>query len=175
MNMVLTLQKLKQQKLSLMAISLIAGGMLAVAGCGIFGRGTDKPENKPDSEDVRNNSLSELERELAEIKPEDAQTESEKISAYQHIAEKTWDKDRAAYWRQEAKNNPGAYSKENLARMSRGSAPQRINPTTGRMESMELHHDLIPQRSGLPKTLINQRWNLRKVWPDEHRAIDVYR
>ena len=97
------------------------------------------------------------------------------LTSAENYAQKTWDKDRASYWRQEAKNNPSNYSEANLARMRNGYAPQRINPTTGHLESMELHHDLIPQRSGLPKTIINQRWNLRKVWPDEHKAIDIYR
>ena len=97
------------------------------------------------------------------------------LSSAEHYTKRTWDRDRASYWRQEAKNNPSGYSEADLARMRSGRAPQRINPTTGEIEPMELHHDLIPRRSGLPHVLVNQRWNLRKVWHDEHRAIDVYR
>ena len=86
-----------------------------------------------------------------------------------------WGKSRSIYWKQEAKTHPEAYSPENLQRMRGGLAPQRINPMTGQFESMELHHSHLPQRSGLPRSLIDSKWNLQKVWPEEHRAIDPYR
>ena len=87
-----------------------------------------------------------------------------------------WGNDRAEYWKGEAKSNPGDYSPENLGRMQGGrGAPQRVNPNTGALESQELHHQYIPQRAGMPSAIQNNRWNLRPVWPDEHRAIDSYR
>jgi hypothetical protein len=95
--------------------------------------------------------------------------------AMDKVMKVTWDKSRAKYWREEAKRNPDAYSPENLERMHQGLAPQRINPKTGQLESMELHHAYLPQRSGLPRSLIDSRWNLKKVWPEEHKAIDPYR
>jgi hypothetical protein len=95
--------------------------------------------------------------------------------AMDKVMKVTWGKSRAKYWKEEAKRNPDAYSPENLERMHQGLAPQRINPKTGQLESMELHHAYLPQRSGLPRSLIDSRWNLKKVWPEEHKAIDPYR
>ena len=40
--------------------------------------------------------------------------------------------------------------------MNIGQAPQRVNPETGQLESMELHHRVLPQRSGLPRSFIDQ-------------------
>ena len=87
----------------------------------------------------------------------------------------TWDKSRGDYWRREAQQNPEAYSQTNLERMQSGLAPQRVNPISGKSESMELHHNTLPQRSGLPRSVTDDPWNFRKVWPDEHRAIDPFR
>lgn len=52
--------------------------------------------------------------------------------------------------------------------MKKGLAPQRFNPNTGKIESMELHHTPIPQRNG-------GLFDFIKVWPDEHKAIDIFR
>ena len=87
----------------------------------------------------------------------------------------TWDKNRSSYWKDEARRHPDRWSPENLARMRHGAAPQRLNPETGRVESMELHHNGIPRRAGLSRLLTDQRGNLKQVWPDEHRAIDPFR
>ena len=95
--------------------------------------------------------------------------------AIDRITNASWDKSRKEYWKEEARKNPEAYSPENLDRMRRGLAPQRVNPQTGELESMELHHTYLPQRSGLPRSLIDSRWNLKKVWPAEHKAIDPFR
>ena len=51
--------------------------------------------------------------------------------------------------------------------MQQGLAPQRINPVNGRIESMELNH-VPPQREG-------GLFDVQKVWPDEHAAVDPYR
>lgn len=52
--------------------------------------------------------------------------------------------------------------------MKNGFAPQRLNPKSGIMESMELHHHPVPQRNG-------GLFEFRKVWPDEHKEIDIFR
>jgi len=87
----------------------------------------------------------------------------------------SWDKNRQNYWKQEERKHGASYSEANRQRMRQGRAPQRVNPKTGQMESMELHHDHVSQRSGLPRTFTDRSWNLKKVWPDEHRAIDPFR
>ena len=51
--------------------------------------------------------------------------------------------------------------------MQKGLAPQFRNPTTGLMESMELHHT-IPQRYG-------GLFEFIKVTPDQNRLIDPFR
>ena len=52
--------------------------------------------------------------------------------------------------------------------MKKGLAPQRINPRTQRVESMELNHNIRPQREG-------GLFDVQKVWPDEHAAVDPFR
>lgn len=52
--------------------------------------------------------------------------------------------------------------------MQKGLAPQRLNPNTGLMESMELHHHIVSQRNG-------GLFDFMKVWPDEHQALDPFR
>ena len=84
--------------------------------------------------------------------------------------EPAWSTVRQRYWKNEAFYNAESYSAENLARMQKGLAPQRVNPLTGELESMELHH-IDPQRNNGPNTYDN----LEKLWPDEHAAIDEYR
>ena len=78
-----------------------------------------------------------------------------------------WDTVRNRFWKNEALNNPEAYSTQNLSRMQGGRAPQRINPITGTLESMELHHTPAQRDGGL--------FNVQKVWPDEHAAVDPFR
>ncbi|MFW6118700.1 MAG: RHS repeat-associated core domain-containing protein [Planctomycetota bacterium] len=84
---------------------------------------------------------------------------------------RTWGKAREVYWRQEAEKHPEAWSQGNLARMQRNKAPQQVKPRTGQVESMHLHHKTLPQRSGLPRSMIDQKFNLEPMWPSEHQAI----
>jgi filamentous hemagglutinin len=51
--------------------------------------------------------------------------------------------------------------------MQGGLAPQRINPNTGALESMELHHTPAQRKGGL--------FDVQKFWPDEHAAVDPFR
>ncbi len=78
-----------------------------------------------------------------------------------------WDTVRQRYWKNEALLHPEEYNAHNLDRMKKGLAPQRINPTTGEIESRELHH-IPPQREG-------GLFDFIKVWPDEHAELDRYR
>lgn len=59
-----------------------------------------------------------------------------------------WSTVRQRFWKNEAFLNGNTYSESNLLRMPKGLAPQRLNPNTGLMESMELHHHIVPQRNG---------------------------
>jgi len=80
----------------------------------------------------------------------------------------SWSTVRARYWKNRALNSSeGEFSPENKVRMQKGLAPQRVNPQTGKTESMELHHD-PPQRDG-------GMYDVVEVWPSEHAAIDPYR
>jgi hypothetical protein len=74
---------------------------------------------------------------------------------------------RQRYWKNQAALNPTVYDSANLARMQNGLAPQRVNPTTGLIESMELDHT-PPQRVG-------GLFDVERVWPDEHAAVDPFR
>lgn len=74
---------------------------------------------------------------------------------------------RTRIWKNEAFLNSEGYRDVNLARMERGMAPQRANPLTGRVDSMELHH-VPPQREG-------GLFNVQKVWPDQHAAVDPFK
>ena len=78
-----------------------------------------------------------------------------------------WSIVRHRYWKNEALRNSSRYSFDNLQRMKKGLAPQRINPETGKLESMELHH-MPPQRE-------NGLFDFIKVWPEEHDLIDIFR
>ena len=51
--------------------------------------------------------------------------------------------------------------------MRAGKAPQRINPETGKTESMELHHT-PPQREG-------GLFDVEEVWPEDHARKDPHR
>lgn len=79
----------------------------------------------------------------------------------------SWSAVRARYWKNEALYYADNYSATNLQRMKQGLAPQRINPNTGRLESMELHHIPAQRDGGL--------FDVLKVWPDEHATIDPFR
>jgi len=78
-----------------------------------------------------------------------------------------WGTVRQRFWKNEALNNPGEYNADNVSRMQRGLAPQRLNEATGKWESMELHHTPAQRDGGL--------FDVQKVWPDEHALIDPYR
>jgi hypothetical protein len=79
----------------------------------------------------------------------------------------SWSAVRQRIWKNEAFASAKNYSPENLARMQRGLAPQQLNPRTGRLESMELHHR-PPQRAG-------GLFDVEKVWPSRHAEIDPFR
>jgi hypothetical protein len=51
--------------------------------------------------------------------------------------------------------------------MKQGLAPQRINPITGQLESMELHHNPPQRQGGL--------FEVQKMWHDEHATVDPFR
>jgi RHS repeat-associated protein len=80
--------------------------------------------------------------------------------------EPSWSTVRARYWKNEAMNNPGDYSVENLSLMKNGRAPlnEQFNVP------MELHH--INGRNISNPNNIN---NLMKVWPWDHELIDLHR
>jgi hypothetical protein len=78
-----------------------------------------------------------------------------------------WGTARQRHWKNEAHIYPSSYFAENIPRMRRGRAPQRINPRTGKIESMELHHCPSQCDGGL--------FNFQPLWPDEHAAIDSHR
>ena len=79
----------------------------------------------------------------------------------------TWSTVRQRYWKNQAHSNAANYSSENLDRMRRGLAPQRINPRTGQVESMELHHTPPLREGGL--------FDVQPFWPDDHALIDPFR
>ncbi|MFN7845118.1 MAG: hypothetical protein ACK5N9_25630, partial [Pirellula sp.] len=79
----------------------------------------------------------------------------------------SWSAVRQRFWKNQAHQNASNYSATNLERMQRGLAPQRLNPHTGKLESMELHHT-PPQRAG-------GLFDVRPVWPNEHALIDPFR
>jgi len=80
----------------------------------------------------------------------------------------TWSAVRQRFWKNESFFNGSEYDLINIPRMQKGLAPQRINPTTGLLESMELHHHILPQRYG-------GLFDFIKVWPEEHMELDPFR
>ncbi len=79
-----------------------------------------------------------------------------------------WNTVRQRYWKNRANSaGEGDFSTENLARMKKGLASQKLNPGTGKMESMALHHTPSQRKAGL--------FDFEEVWPAEHEAIDPYR
>lgn len=81
-----------------------------------------------------------------------------------------WSTVRQRHWKNkahEANLSSHEYSDKNLKRMRRGLAPQRLNGSIGKLESLELHHN-PPQRDG-------GLFDFIELWPDEHSAIDPKR
>lgn len=81
-----------------------------------------------------------------------------------------WSTVRQRYWKNKAewaKANPGKYTETQVERMEKGLAPQRINTSTGELESIELHHDPAQRDGGL--------FDFVEVWPEEHAKIDPKR
>jgi hypothetical protein len=98
----------------------------------------------------------------------------------------SWSSARSSFWKSEAvgehlsqaQGNVAKYSATNLLRMSEGKAPQMLAEFTRKGKkvteavSMELHHS-IGQRFQM--WFRNLKFNLMKVTPWEHAAIDPYR
>ncbi|KTB97830.1 hypothetical protein AO387_25730 [Pseudomonas syringae ICMP 11168] len=92
-----------------------------------------------------------------------------------------WGTARSSYWKAEAKAHTQAYSPANIARMTKGQAPRMkvevVNRKTLEISekdvSMELHHDLIPQRTG--GAGVHDKSNLLSLTPWEHEAVDQFR
>jgi hypothetical protein len=98
----------------------------------------------------------------------------------------SWDSARRSFWKSEAvaeqlsraEGNVARYTARNLARMAEGKAPQflaeieRNGQRVIQRVSMELHHD-VGQRFKFFFT--NLKFNLMKVTPWQHEALDVYR
>ncbi|MBI3259484.1 MAG: hypothetical protein HYZ54_08440 [Ignavibacteriae bacterium] len=78
-----------------------------------------------------------------------------------------WDTVRRRFWKTEVVKHPEKYAPEQLERMKKGLAPQRLNTQTGKMESMELHHDPAQRDGGL--------FDFVPLWPDEHAGVDSLR
>lgn len=89
-----------------------------------------------------------------------------------------WNTVRQRYWKDQAeqlKSNPSSpkyadtvkYCEENVKRMERGLAPQKLNLEKGRFESVELHH-IPPQREG-------GLFDVVEMWPEEHAKTDQFR
>jgi YD repeat-containing protein len=79
----------------------------------------------------------------------------------------SWATVRSRYWKNEALTNAAEWSEDNVARMQSGLAPQRMNPYTGELESMELNHVPAQRDGGL--------FDVEQVWPDDHAAVDPFR
>ena len=79
-----------------------------------------------------------------------------------------WPAVRQRHWKNRVHYaKPGEFSEANLARMRQGKAPQHLNPKTGRMESVELHHDPAQRHGGL--------FDFTEVSPQEHARTDPFR
>jgi hypothetical protein len=80
-----------------------------------------------------------------------------------------WSTVRQRFWKNEFFLNSSKYPDvSNLLRMKKGLAPQFKNPKTGILESMELHHNKVPQRKG-------GLFEFIKVTPEQHKKIDPFR
>lgn len=79
-----------------------------------------------------------------------------------------WTTVRRRYWKNEAFLNKTKYTEANLKRMERGLAAKKYNKITEKWEKIELHHHLLPQRSG-------GLFDFKQLTPAEHAAADPYR
>lgn len=78
-----------------------------------------------------------------------------------------WSTVRQRFWKNEAIYNPKKYEPDQLERMKKGNAPQRLNKKTGKMESMELHHDSPRRDGGL--------FDVEPLWPEQYALRDPLR
>ncbi len=81
-----------------------------------------------------------------------------------------WTTVRQRYWKNEAfkaKSDPTHRYRDQINRMEKGLAPQIENRNTGKLESMELHHDPSQREGGL--------FNFIEVTPEEHARLDPHR
>ncbi len=80
-----------------------------------------------------------------------------------------WSTVRKRYWKNEAHLNSDRFAKstKNLERAKKGLAPQKENPKTGKMESIELHH-IPPKRDG-------GLFDFIEVTPQQHAMLDECR
>jgi len=79
-----------------------------------------------------------------------------------------WSTVRQRYWKNRALNSKkGEFSEDNLKLMKKGNAPLVKNPKTGKMESVELHHDPSQKEGGL--------FDVIEVTPEQHSKIDKHR
>lgn len=83
--------------------------------------------------------------------------------------EPSWTTQARRHWKDEAGTEDAIekWGAENVERMKKGLAPQKINKNAGDLESKELHHQPIPQRQRGKEYI--------EVWPDEHVRIAPYR
>ena len=79
----------------------------------------------------------------------------------------SWSTVRQRHWKNRAYYHPKKYTKQNLERMEKGLAEQRINALTGKLETKELHHFPAQKDGGL--------FDFNALWPDEHAFVDPYR
>ena len=78
-----------------------------------------------------------------------------------------WNTIKSRYWKNQAYYDRELYTIRNLDRMKKGMARQQINQKTGKLESIELHHN-PPQRDG-------GLFDFIEVTPYEHAFIDPFR
>lgn len=82
--------------------------------------------------------------------------------------EPKWSTVRARFWKNKAYYEPEFFnSPENLERAKKGLAPIEFNEETGKLESMELHHDPAQRDGG--------KYDFTPVTPEEHAERDQYR
>ena len=88
----------------------------------------------------------------------------------------TWSTVRQRHWKNKAYLHENGLMKEaqiyeassvNIARMKKGLAPQRYNPNSQKLESIELHHNPAQREGGL--------FNFTEVTVDQHAKMDKFR
>ncbi|WP_434799725.1 polymorphic toxin-type HINT domain-containing protein [Terrisporobacter vanillatitrophus] len=77
-----------------------------------------------------------------------------------------WGTVRSRFWKNEAHYNSSKYSEKNIIRMKKGKAPRKINKSTGKSESFQLHHKVYRVNGG--SNSIN---NLEVMSASEHTAF----